>query len=356
MLESLRDLPIVGDIRGAGYFHAIELVKDKDTKETFDAEESEELLRGFLSGELYRRGLICRTDDRGDPIDAALPAADRRTGAVRGDRGDPAARADRGVGADGAVELTVESLIGELGLSLVSGRARPRRHTCAGCTAPSCPTRRLVERRRAAAHDRPRARGTEAPARADRAARRPRHRRARVRHRLLPPAPAGGARDGGAQARLPAVRGPLRAALHRDHRAGVRAAARRTLRNAAAQHGRRRARGGAHRAPLPRGPSGAAATLRRSRERVAVLAFRPPDPSAAAATRRTDPRARAGSQPGGDPRRACVCVVLDPDGARGTAPLSPVELARTMRARAERALRRGARPPPAGCAPTHACA
>ncbi|HEY4450628.1 MAG TPA: aspartate aminotransferase family protein [Solirubrobacteraceae bacterium] len=68
VLESLRDLPIVGDVRGAGYFHAIELVKDKDTKETFDAEESEELLRGFLSGELYRRGLICRTDDRGDPI------------------------------------------------------------------------------------------------------------------------------------------------------------------------------------------------------------------------------------------------------------------------------------------------
>src|SRR6266851_3208818 len=68
MLESLRDLPIVGDVRGAGYFHAIELVKDKDTKETFDDDESEELLRGFLSGELYRRGLICRTDDRGDPI------------------------------------------------------------------------------------------------------------------------------------------------------------------------------------------------------------------------------------------------------------------------------------------------
>src|SRR5881392_4161651 len=68
MLESLRDLPIVGDVRGAGYFQAIELVKDRDTKETFNDEESEELLRGFLSGELYRGGLICRTDDRGDPI------------------------------------------------------------------------------------------------------------------------------------------------------------------------------------------------------------------------------------------------------------------------------------------------
>jgi adenosylmethionine-8-amino-7-oxononanoate aminotransferase len=68
MLEGLRDLPIVGDVRGAGYFHAIELVKDKETKQTFDHEESERLLRGFLSGELYRRGLICRADDRGDPV------------------------------------------------------------------------------------------------------------------------------------------------------------------------------------------------------------------------------------------------------------------------------------------------
>ncbi len=67
-LESLRDLPIVGDVRGAGYFQAIELVKDKETKETFDDDESEVLLRGFLSGELYRRGLICRADDRGDPV------------------------------------------------------------------------------------------------------------------------------------------------------------------------------------------------------------------------------------------------------------------------------------------------
>jgi adenosylmethionine-8-amino-7-oxononanoate aminotransferase len=68
MLESLRDIPIVGDIRGAGFFHAIELVKDQETKEGFSHEESESLLRGFLSGELYRRGLICRADDRGDPV------------------------------------------------------------------------------------------------------------------------------------------------------------------------------------------------------------------------------------------------------------------------------------------------
>jgi len=68
MLESLRDLEIVGDVRGAGFFHAIELVKDRDTKQSFDAAESEELLRGFLSGALFERGLICRTDDRGDPV------------------------------------------------------------------------------------------------------------------------------------------------------------------------------------------------------------------------------------------------------------------------------------------------
>jgi adenosylmethionine-8-amino-7-oxononanoate aminotransferase len=68
MLEGLRDLPIVGDVRGAGYFQAIELVKDRETKETFSHEEAEHLLRDFLSVELYSRGLICRTDDRGDPV------------------------------------------------------------------------------------------------------------------------------------------------------------------------------------------------------------------------------------------------------------------------------------------------
>jgi len=68
MLDGLRDIPIVGDVRGAGYFQAIELVKDRETQESFTHEESETLLRGFLSGELFRRGLICRADDRGDPV------------------------------------------------------------------------------------------------------------------------------------------------------------------------------------------------------------------------------------------------------------------------------------------------
>jgi adenosylmethionine-8-amino-7-oxononanoate aminotransferase len=67
-LEQLLDLPIVGDVRGAGYFLAIELVKDKDTRETFSDEECERLLRGFLSNALFDAGMICRADDRGDPV------------------------------------------------------------------------------------------------------------------------------------------------------------------------------------------------------------------------------------------------------------------------------------------------
>ena len=67
-LETLLDLPIVGDVRGAGFFYALELVKDKETHEPVDDDESETLLRGFLSGRLFERGLICRADDRGDPV------------------------------------------------------------------------------------------------------------------------------------------------------------------------------------------------------------------------------------------------------------------------------------------------
>ena len=67
-LESLADKPIVGDVRGAGYFMSIELVRDKDTKETFSDDEAERLLRGFLSPRMFEAGLICRADDRGDPV------------------------------------------------------------------------------------------------------------------------------------------------------------------------------------------------------------------------------------------------------------------------------------------------
>ncbi|HEU0248821.1 MAG TPA: aspartate aminotransferase family protein [Gaiellaceae bacterium] len=67
-LGQLLDLPIVGDLRGTGYFWAIELVKDKDTRETFSDEECEKLLRGYLSTALWDAGMICRADDRGDPV------------------------------------------------------------------------------------------------------------------------------------------------------------------------------------------------------------------------------------------------------------------------------------------------
>jgi adenosylmethionine-8-amino-7-oxononanoate aminotransferase len=72
-LEKLYDLPIVGDVRGDGYFYGIEMVKDKATRETFSDEESERLLRGFLSQALFDAGLICRADDRGDPVIQLAP-------------------------------------------------------------------------------------------------------------------------------------------------------------------------------------------------------------------------------------------------------------------------------------------
>jgi adenosylmethionine-8-amino-7-oxononanoate aminotransferase len=72
-LEKLYDLPIVGDVRGDGYFFGIELVKDKTTRETFNAEESERLLRGYLSKALFENGLYCRADDRGDPVIQVAP-------------------------------------------------------------------------------------------------------------------------------------------------------------------------------------------------------------------------------------------------------------------------------------------
>ena len=98
MLDGLRDIPIVGDVRGAGFFHAIELVKDRETKEGFTDEESEELLRGFLSGELFRRGLICRADDRGDPVIQLAPPLIADTEQFEEIEDDPAPGAHRGLG------------------------------------------------------------------------------------------------------------------------------------------------------------------------------------------------------------------------------------------------------------------
>ena len=95
-LEKLLDLPIVGDVRGDGYFYGIELVKDKATQETFDDDESERLLRGFLSKALFDAGLYCRADDRGDPVVQLAPPLIMRPGRVRRDRADAALGAHRG--------------------------------------------------------------------------------------------------------------------------------------------------------------------------------------------------------------------------------------------------------------------
>ncbi len=72
-LDKLYDIPIVGDVRGEGFFYGIELVKDKATKETFDDDECERLLRGFLTPALFEAGLYCRADDRGDPVVQLAP-------------------------------------------------------------------------------------------------------------------------------------------------------------------------------------------------------------------------------------------------------------------------------------------
>jgi len=67
-LRELQDrIPIVGDVRGEGFFWALELVRDEDNGR-FDADEREKLLRGYLTGRLLEEGLIARPDDRGDAV------------------------------------------------------------------------------------------------------------------------------------------------------------------------------------------------------------------------------------------------------------------------------------------------
>jgi adenosylmethionine-8-amino-7-oxononanoate aminotransferase len=95
-LATLLDLPIVGDLRGTGFFYALELVKDKDTRQSFTDDECERLLRGFLSPRLLEAGLICRADDRGDPVIQISPpliAAQPEFDAIAGILGDVLAEA-----------------------------------------------------------------------------------------------------------------------------------------------------------------------------------------------------------------------------------------------------------------------
>nr|WP_081292991.1 aspartate aminotransferase family protein [Mycobacterium colombiense] len=71
-LDKLYDLPIVGDVRGEGFFYGVELVKDKATKQTFTDEERGPLL-GRVGAALFEAGLYCRTDDRGDSVIQLAP-------------------------------------------------------------------------------------------------------------------------------------------------------------------------------------------------------------------------------------------------------------------------------------------
>jgi len=64
-LETLLDLPIVAEVRGMGFFYGIELTKGGAP---FGKDECEWLIRRFLSRRLLELGLICRADDRGDPV------------------------------------------------------------------------------------------------------------------------------------------------------------------------------------------------------------------------------------------------------------------------------------------------
>lgn len=72
-LEQLYELPMVGDIRGAGYFYAIELVADKETRETMPMDQREALFKGYLGPTLFERGLIARCEERILPLITVSP-------------------------------------------------------------------------------------------------------------------------------------------------------------------------------------------------------------------------------------------------------------------------------------------
>ena len=247
MLDSLRDIPIVGDVRGTGYFRAIELVKRPGDQGARSRRRSASwLLRGFLSPELFRRGLICRADDRGDPVIQLSPPLIAGPGAVRGDRGVAAPRARGGV-AHGCT--SGESTV----LHAARPPPRPRRPPRRRRGGPGPPVRWVhiselagpdavaVGRRAAADH---RACSSTTPERsASTSTRLAAHELAGLgfgtgfAHDELPD----GAARGGRGARLPALRGPLRGAVHRDHREGVHAPGQRAVRGAPARALRARA-------------------------------------------------------------------------------------------------------------------
>jgi adenosylmethionine-8-amino-7-oxononanoate aminotransferase len=132
-LEKLLDLPIVGDVRGEGYFYGIEMVKDKATRETFDDDESERLLRGFLSKALFEAGLYCRADDRGDPvIQLAPPLVCGRRSSTRSSRSCGASCPRPGPGSEWPARLRPPSAPGSAG-------PRRSRSTTSWPATPSSP-------------------------------------------------------------------------------------------------------------------------------------------------------------------------------------------------------------------------
>ena len=213
-------------------------------------EESERLLRGFLSGELFTRGLICRADDRGDPVDPALAAADRRARSSSRRSSRSCARCSR----RRRERLRTR---GSSTAMLTARRPRPRarRRASSPASAGARPRRALGAHlrargpdavavgRRAAADHRAAARATPTQQReyvarlADARARRPRASAPASRTSTCPRRCV----EAAARARLPAVRGALRGAVHRDHREGVHAPGQRALRGAAARAVRARA-------------------------------------------------------------------------------------------------------------------
>jgi len=73
VMQRVAESPIVGQVRGCGYFRVAELVKDKAARTTFTSDECDWLLRGVLSPALYKAGLFCRADDRAEPVVVLAP-------------------------------------------------------------------------------------------------------------------------------------------------------------------------------------------------------------------------------------------------------------------------------------------
>jgi adenosylmethionine-8-amino-7-oxononanoate aminotransferase len=64
--QLVEEHPMVGDLRGEGYFWSLELVKDKETKATFTPAERDELIKGFLTPRARELGVYMRFDDRAE--------------------------------------------------------------------------------------------------------------------------------------------------------------------------------------------------------------------------------------------------------------------------------------------------